>query len=405
MTGDLPFAGLRVLDVGSFIAGPAAATVLGDFGAEVIKVEAPGEGDPYRHLGSMGGMPVSEHNYCWTLDARNKRSLALDLTGEAGRAVLMRLVATADVLVTNFPPRTRRRLGLDWPELERITPRLVFASLSVFVERAPEVDKPGFDSTAYWARSGLMHLVRSDSESPPGRSLPGQGDHPTSMAVYGAIVTALFQRERTGRGQWVSSSLMANGAWSNACVVQAMLAGAPWQIRPPRSHAVNALANLYQCGDGRWFLLALVREERLWPRLCTALGRDDLTDDPRFATTADRKAHASLLIAELDRTLQTMPWDHWRPIFDAAGITFAEVSTLEEVVADPQMEASGAIVPLDDPAAGADRVVSSPFTLEGVAKVAAGPAPALGADGAAVLAELGYSDAEIDGLKRAGVLG
>ena len=177
------------------------------------------------------------------------------------------------------------------------------------------------------------------------------------------------------------------------------------EVRPPRERAVNALSNMYRCGDGRWFLLAIVREERLWPRLCRALGHPELAEDPRFADNAGRRAHAARLVAELDRILERRPWDEWRPRLDGEGITFAEVNTLAEVVADPQLLAAGALVPLDDADAGARQVVSSPFAFEGLAKVPAGPAPALGADTEAVLTEVGYGADDLVRLRAAGAFG
>ena len=185
------FDGLKVLDCASFIAAPAAATVLSDFGADVIKIEPPGLGDPYRNLPNLPGYPASQHNYSWMLEARNKRSLALDLSRPEGQEVLRRLVAEADVFITNFPPAVRERLGLTFAQLAPLNDRLIYASFTGYGEKGEEANKPGFDSNAYWARSGLMDLVRADENTTPARSVAGMGDHPCAMAFYGAIVTAL----------------------------------------------------------------------------------------------------------------------------------------------------------------------------------------------------------------------
>src|SRR5580698_9172214 len=179
------FEGLKVLDCASFIAAPAAATVLGDFGAEVIKIEPPGSGDPYRALPNLPGYPHSEHNFAWMLESRNKKSLALDLSKPEGQAVLFRLVAGADVFITNFPPGVRGRLGVTYDHLAHLNERLIYASFTGYGEKGAEADKPGFDSNAYWARSGLMDLVRADENTTPARSTPGMGDHPCGMALYG----------------------------------------------------------------------------------------------------------------------------------------------------------------------------------------------------------------------------
>ena len=229
------FDGLKVIDCASFIAGPAAATVLSDFGAETVKIEPPGAGDPYRRRATPPVGPGLADNPGFVLDGRNKASLALDLQQEAGRLVLHRLVAAADVFITNYPPPVRRRLGITYEELAPLNERLVYASSSGYGETGPEADKPGFDATAWWARSGLMHLVRAGVEAAPARSLPGMGDHPSAMATYGAIVTALYQRERTGKGACVGSSLLANGLWANGCSVQPH----SWAKRSCRSRRAN----------------------------------------------------------------------------------------------------------------------------------------------------------------------
>ena len=265
-------AGIRVLDVGSYVAGPAAATVMGDFGAEVIKIEPP-EGDPYRSLHRLPGSPVGDRDYYWVLDSRNKKSVALDLKRPEARDALERLVRSADVFLTNMPLDVRARLGIRWADLEPLNGRLVYASLTAYGESGPEANKTGFDATAWWARTGLMDNVRSAPDAPPARSIPGMGDHATAMALFGAVMMALYQRERTGKGGMVSTSLMAAGLWSNAMYVQAHLCGAAVRQRPPRERALNALGNMYRCGDDRWFILAALSEERQWPGFVRALGR------------------------------------------------------------------------------------------------------------------------------------
>ena len=219
------FEGLKVLDCASFIAAPAAATVLSDFGADVIKIEPPGSGDPYRNLPNLPGYPVSQHNFAWMLEARNKRSLALDLSKPDGQAVLHRLAADADVFITNYPPAVCERLGITHAHLAPHNERLIYASFTGYGEKGEEANKPGFDSNAYWARSGLMDLVRADIDTTPARSIAGMGDHPCAMAFYGAIVTALYKRERTGKGSHVASNLMANGVWAASVLAQAKLCG------------------------------------------------------------------------------------------------------------------------------------------------------------------------------------
>ena len=294
------FEGLKVLDCASFIAAPAAATVLSDFGAEVIKIEPPVTGDPYRHLPNLPGYPVSTHNFAWMLESRNKRSLALDLSRPEGQAVLHRLAGEADVFITNFPPEVRERLGMTYAKLAPLNQRLIYASFTGYGEKGDEANKPGFDSNAYWARSGLMDLVRADTSVAPARSVAGMGDHPCAMALYGAIVTALYKRERTGKGSHVSSNLMANGIWANGVLAQAKLCGAKFGERRPRERALNAVTNHYQCKDGRWLILSLLNEDRQWPTLARCLGREDLITD----ATIRHQARPPCALAGTDQDLR-----------------------------------------------------------------------------------------------------
>ncbi|HEY5089621.1 MAG TPA: CoA transferase, partial [Polyangia bacterium] len=259
---DAIFAGLKVIDCASFIAAPAAATVLGDFGADVVKIEPPGAGDPYRKLGDLPSLPDSAHDYAWLLTGRNKRSLALDLKQAEGRTILHRLVRQADVFITNYPRPVRRRLGIGGDDLTVLNPRLIYAAFSAYGETGEEAEKSGFDSTAWWARSGLMDMVRADHTAAPARSAPGMGDHPSAMGLFGAIVTALYRRERTGAGGVVHSSLLANGLWANGFFAQAALCGAKFYPRPPRDQVANAVTNTYHTRDGRWFILSMLNEER-----------------------------------------------------------------------------------------------------------------------------------------------
>src|SRR3954470_20153349 len=253
------FSGLKVIDCASWIAGPAAATMMSDFGADVIKIEPPGAGDPWRASTPIPGKKV---DYYWQLTSRNKRSLALDLKLPEGQAVLHRLVASADVFITNFPLPVRDRLHMAPSDLMPLNRRLIYGSFTAYGEHGEEAAKTGFDSTAYWARTGLMDQVRASEDTPPARSMPGMGDHPSGTGLYAAIVTALYRRERTGKGSVVKSSLLQNGLWANGCAVQTRLFGEHVAHRPLREDAPNALANHYRTRDNRWFIMALFNEQR-----------------------------------------------------------------------------------------------------------------------------------------------
>jgi crotonobetainyl-CoA:carnitine CoA-transferase CaiB-like acyl-CoA transferase len=394
------FDGLKVIDCASFIAGPAAATVMSDFGAEVIKIEPPGMGDPYRRRAvPIPGRPPTNPGFI--LDARNKKSLALDLRADAGRAVLYRLVREADVFITNYPPPVRQRLGIAYDDLSHLNERLIYASFTGYGETGPEANKPGFDATAWWARTGLMHLVRAGEQATPARSLPGMGDHPSAMGTYGAIVTALYQRERTGKGNYVSSSLLANGLWANGCSVQAALCGDQVAPQPPREEAVNALRVHYRCRDGRWLLLSIASDEWRWEKFKTCLS-DPALDDPRFATVASREEHVRALLCELDRIFAAQDLAYWRRVLDEAALIFGIVAETHDVETDEQALAAGHLVPFAD---AGYMTVNSPIEIRGQEKVPPRHAPRVGEHSEDVLRAAGYGEAEIAALREAGVIG
>ncbi|MYW19715.1 CoA transferase [Streptomyces sp. SID2955] len=396
--------GLHVVDLASFIAGPAAATVLGDFGADVVKVEPPHVGDAYRSLSRIPPNPHADGiNYPWQLDNRNKRSIALDLKSPGARPVLEGLVRWADVLVTNFPPRTREKLGLEYDALVPLNPQLVYADVTGFGEAGPDAYLPGFDVTAYWARSGLMDLTRQ-RDVPPAMNAFGSGDHSTAITLFAGIMTALYRRERTGQGARVTASLLAEGAWAASMWLQAVLVGAKPPRPVDRSDPPNALGNVYRTADDRWIVLVFVNEDKQLPLFLEAIGHPEAVENPRYADPPSRRAHAAEIVALLDKTFAARSLAEWREVLDTAGLTYGVVQTLEECARDPQLLANQVFVPIDDGSEEPHLTVDSPVRLDQERKVRPGPAPDLGEHTESVLHDLGFDAAGIKELRKAGAV-
>ena len=402
MTGSgLPLAGLRVLDISSFIAAPAAAVVLGDWGADVIKIEGP-DGDANRTImNDSANYPKAAVNYPWLMDSRNKRSLVLDLKNPDSRLALDRLLAAADVLICNFPPLVREKLRLNYEDVKALNPRLIYASLTGYGETGPDRDRPGFDVTAYFARSGLLDAQRYEG-GPPGVPGPAQGDRATAMTLVSAILMALIHRMKTGEGSWVGTSLLGNGLWSCGVIAQAALVGAYLPHRPPPDRPRSALGNIYQTSDDRWLQLTIVREDRMWAPLCQTIERPDLIDDPRFAAQDERRKRSAELAALLREAFASPDYEHWRQAMAAHGITFGVISRPQDVPDDEQAVACGAIVATAIPEM--PRTLANPIRLGFAEQQIAGPAPALGQHSDEILAEAGLSEDEIARLRSSGAI-
>jgi crotonobetainyl-CoA:carnitine CoA-transferase CaiB-like acyl-CoA transferase len=394
------FDDLLVLDCASFIAGPAAGTIMSDFGARVIKIEPPGEGDSYRQLMKLPGIPPASVDYFWILSNRNKESLALDLKSAAARPVLEALIRKADVFITNFPGPIRERLKLRESDVLPLNERLVYASLTPYGEDGAEKDRTGYDATAYWARSGLMDSVRATPETEPAVSVPGMGDHPTAVALFGAIMAALYRREKTGKGGAVSTSLLANGLWSNGCWMQAVLCDADFSVRLRRGQR-GALTELYKARCGRWFMLAMLNHAREWPLLVEAIGRSEWLTDPRFATHEARRANTPELVAALEEVFVARDWPEWRAIFQKSGITFGPIARPSDHLDCAQVAANGMLPEIEG--AGL-RTVASPIVLAGETKRAPRLAPAIGQHTRSILESFGFDDAAIAALVESGAV-
>ena len=399
MASDNIFSGLKVVDFASFIAGPSAAVILSDFGADVIKVEPP-SGDYWRHGHQIPPQPQAKDAYPWHLANRNKRGITLDLKSPGAQQVLERLVKWADVFIVNTPHPARKTLKLEYDDVVQWNSRLIYADLTGFGEKGPDAGLPGFDITSYWARSGLLSMTR-DAGAPPTWPVAGSGDNATAVGLYSAIVTALYHRERTGKGSYVTTSLLAEGVWSASVSIQAALCEAKFFAAHDRKNPANAALNVYRASDGTWFVL-IVTPDKL-ASVAKAIGRADLLTDPRFFDPTKLLANMPQLVAILDEVFGAQPMAHWDDVFNGVHVTFGPVRGPQEVVNDPQLRLNDVIIPLEGAGGKLTSTISSPIQVHGIAKVPARRAPALGEHNEEVLKQLGFSASEIDSLRASGV--
>jgi crotonobetainyl-CoA:carnitine CoA-transferase CaiB-like acyl-CoA transferase len=399
MAIDNIFSGLKVVDFSSFVAAPGAAVILSDFGADVIKVEPP-KGDPWRFGHKVQPQPLADEPYQWHLNNRNKRSITLDLKSPSAQQVLRKLVTWADVFIVNTPHPARKKLKLEYDDVAQWNPRLIYADLTGFGEKGPDADLPGFDITSYWARSGLLSMTR-DAGAPPTWPVGGSGDNATAVGIYSGIVTALYHRERTGKGLYVTTSLLAEGVWSASVSIQAALVGAKFFLHD-RKNPANAALNVYRTSDGIWFVLVVTPDKVV--AVVKAIGRPDLLTDPRFSDPAKLMANMPQLTAILDEVFGAQPMAHWYEVLKGVHVTFGAVQGPQEVISDPQLSANDIVVPLEGAGGKLTSTISSPIQLHGVAKVPARRAPNLGEHTDEILQELGFDAKGIDALRTSGAV-
>jgi crotonobetainyl-CoA:carnitine CoA-transferase CaiB-like acyl-CoA transferase len=401
MTTDNIFSGLKVVDFASFIAGPGAAVILSDFGADVIKVEPP-KGDIWRMANKVPPQPLAKDAYQWHLNNRNKRGLALDLKSPDAGKILERLVKWADVLIVNTPHQARKKLKLEYDDVAQWNSRLIYADLTGYGEKGPDADLPGFDITAYWSRSGLLSLTH-DAGSPPTLPFAGTGDSPTGVGLFAAIVTGLYRRERTGKGSYVTTSLLAEGVWSASIAIQAALCEAKFSPQHDRKNPANAGQNIYKSSDDIWFMLVVTPDKI--PAVAEGIGRPELLRDPRFADPAKLASNMGQLTMIVDEIFSAQPMAHWAEVFDKTHITYGLVRDPSGVIKDPQLSENSIVVPLAGAGGNLKSTISSPIQVHGVTKVPAKRAPEIGEHDEEILKELGFDAKEIDGFRTSGTLG
>jgi crotonobetainyl-CoA:carnitine CoA-transferase CaiB-like acyl-CoA transferase len=397
---------VKVVELGVVVAGPACAGILLDWGAEVVKVEPP-EGDPHR-----GNIITA----LFELDNRGKRSVCLDLKNEAAREVLLRLLADADVLVTNLRLAALARLGLDYETLSARFPRLIYAAATGYGVTGEGADKPGYDMGAYWSRAGIAFALTQEGTPPP-VSRPGMGDHPTAMALAAGVCAALVEQRTHGRGQFVTTSLLRTGSYTISCDLASHARG---QLATPGLSRMmyNPILAVYQAGDGHWFWLLGLQGARHWPSIARAIDRPELAEDPRYATMADLGRNRGEVLALLDEAFARQPLDHWAEVFARHDVWWDPVYSFDEVLADPFAHAAGVFRPVaardgdatgENDAAGPTgerRVVTvaTPVDFSSFQPGDAPRAPEIGEHTEEVLLDLGFDWSRIIALKDAGAI-
>ncbi len=371
-----PLHGVKVVELGVWVAGPAATGIMADWGADVVKVEPP-TGDPQRAVfGALGvadqsGVPPFE------IDNRGKRSVIADLRDPQAMKAMMSLLADADVFVTNVRPAGLARLGLDPDALTKKFPRLIYGVITGYGTDGPDVDRAGYDIGAFWARSGLAHTTVAPDELPPAiRS--GQGDHTTALSLVSGVMAALFDRERSGKGRVVSTSLLRTGMYTLGWDIGVFLRYGKRQSTKPNRENPAPMMNCYRAADGRAFWLLGLEADRHFPGLLAAMERPDLAEVENFKNARARSVNAAEFTAVLDAHFATQSYEYWTTRFDTHDVWWAPLNSIAEAVVDEQVLASGAIVDMTPREGEAPyRAVNSPVDFSGYAPTY-GPVPSLG---------------------------
>ena len=401
-----PLEGVRVLEVALYAYVPSAGAILSEWGADVIKVEHPRRPDPMRGTFAWDIPPgTGGFTYMWEVTNRGKRGIAVDIANPEGRQVVLRLAEQADVFLTNFLSEARQKLGIDATDIMARNPRIVYVRGSGQGVRGPEAHQGGFDGLTYWSRGGVSAALTAPGADHPVRMAgPGFGDVQSGAMLAGGVAAALFQRERTGEGVVVDSSLLASAMWAmQPSMVASELTGVG--VLPIALHEEigNPLTNNYRTSDARYIGLGMLESDRYWPGFCKVCEVPEWLDDPRFTDSVSRAEHREELTALLDELFARRPLAEWKTVLGRQEGPWTIVQTPAEVAQDPQAEANGYVQTVEYGNGRTLRLVSAPVQFGG-SPGALTPAPEHGADTESVLQELGYDWADIARLKEDGAI-
>lgn len=395
-----PLKGVKVIDLTYFVAGPGTSKILADWGADVIKVE-PSFGDPARKTGATMTMPIDDDcNPFYTLYNSNKRGLSVNLKDPKGIELMDKLLASSHAFVTSYRTGALRRLGLDYESISKRHPHIVWGQINGFGDFGPAKDNPGFDTVAFWARSGAMIDISEKGQpiNPP----IGFGDATTSCSLAGGICAALYEQQRTGKGQKVMVSLFGQAIWNLSSLVASTQFA---DVYPKtRENAISPVINSYKCSDDRWIFLSILEHERYYEALCKVLGREDLIQDERFNTTLAGKENAQEFISIIDQAFLCCTQDEWVEKLTDADIAHERIQHVLEVLEDPQALENNYIVDIEAKNGEIIKTAMTPVKFGDIEPTIECDAPSIGQHNREVLKELGIPDEEIDAYEASGVI-
>ena len=357
--------GIRVVEVGGAFAMPLAGMLMGSWGADVIHVEPPKRGDLQRHLlaaGMAGWAKPHDVNYIWEHVDRNKKSLTINLGSPEGQEIIHALVETADVFLNNLRPYEMEKFNLTYEALSARKKDIIYANLTGYGRRGPEKNVGGYDSVAFWARSGVMDLMH-EPEAAPNISRPAYGDSLTSQSLLAGVMAALFIRERSGEGQEVEVSLFNTAAFALGTDLSGCLITGEDSIRPTRRIMANPIRNIYPTSDGRWIMLGMTNSQHYWPGFCAAIGKTELAEDPQFCTQEVRTEHAGELVKIIEDIFLTKTYLEWQELLSSNKLIWSPVKTPLEVTTDEQAIANDFFGDWDHPTYGKIRMLNNPIKL------------------------------------------